>query len=77
MAKDWKCSVCKKRFRQKAATYAHIRAVHNLATLPGPVHDPRRYADDEPSIASQLIQAQLDRACGDPIPDWLADMLPD
>lgn len=33
--------------------------------------------DDEPSIASQMIDAQIARACGEPVEDWLADMLPD
>lgn len=30
----------------------------------------------EPSIAEQMIDAERDRAMGEPIEDWLADMLP-
>ncbi len=77
MAKDWKCSVCNKRFTKESGAAMHIRdmAHKKLAT---PEHDPRNYQpDDDPSMADMMINAQLDRAMGNPVDDWLADMLDD
>lgn len=34
-------------------------------------------ADDEQSMAELMIEAELDRAMGEPVDDWLLDMLPD
>lgn len=35
------------------------------------------YRDEhEPSIADLMVQASIDRAMGEPVEDWLADMLP-
>lgn len=31
----------------------------------------------EPSIADQMVDAELSRSMGGAVPDWLADMLPD
>ncbi len=75
------CKSCGKKFKTPNDQQQHFRAVHGT----GPVsrkrlaHMERMAAraptDDDPSIASLVIDASIRRACGEPIEDWIADML--
>ena len=74
MSKDWKCSLCNKRFHQKKHGENHARDYHKKKDA-GIVHAPR--TDNEPSMADLMVNAEINRACGDPVDDYLLDMLPD
>lgn len=60
----WECLYCGRKFRSLAGVKQHEQAKHPRAEK------------DEPSIADLMVQAELDRAMGEPVEDWLADMLP-
>ena len=62
-----RCPSCNREFKDVHALSQHVRAKgHGLSDN-----------DDGPSTASQMIDAQIDQAMGNPVDDWLADMLPD
>ena len=65
-----KCPTCNREFRDSHALGQHTRAKgHGQFKL---LTD-----DDGPSMSSLMIDAQIDRAMGLPVDDWLVDMLPD
>ena len=61
MAKTVKCSECPKMFKREIDMSNHYTAKHH---------------DDEPSVASLMVQAEIDIAMGEPVEDWLSEMLP-
>lgn len=66
-----KCPICPRTFAGANAVSQHCRDKHHVKC------PPTFKCEDEPSIASQLVDASLDRAMGLPVEDWLADMLPE
>lgn len=59
------CPHCGKVLAGRRTLNQHVRTKH------------REPSDDEPSIASRMIDAQLDRAMGLPVEDdWLLESLP-
>lgn len=62
-----RCQVCGRKFKNFNALEQHARAKDHKQSE----------CDDGPSVASLMIDAQIDRAMGLPIEDWIADMLPD
>ena len=64
------CSRCGKHFGKPKYCRQHIAAVHKAGGEPVPV--PER----EESMADIFVQAELDRAMGNPVDDWIADMMP-
>ena len=64
------CKSCSRKFKDVNGLRQHARAKGHEQLRPAD-------NDDGPSIASLMIEAQIDRAMGNPIDDWLADMLPD
>lgn len=65
------CPYCERSFAEPNARYQHIKHKH-----PGEkqLRPPR---DDEPSMASRLIDAQLDAAMGGSVPEHIEAMFPD
>lgn len=57
------CRICGKEFPFKTRLKQHIKA-----------HFQKQH---EPSMAERLIDAQIDRAMGDPVDDDLLEMLPE
>tara|TARA_R110000787_G_scaffold19874_2_gene59127 strand:- start:463 stop:690 length:228 start_codon:yes stop_codon:yes gene_type:complete len=74
MAKDWKCSRCGKRWNKQEHVERHIKDFHTKRGGEA-IYKPRE--PEEPSMADLMIDAQIAQACGEPVEDWLADMLPD
>lgn len=64
------CSRCGRRFVNEKACRMHIVAKH----LHG---EPIIVPPDEPSLADEIVQAQIDKTSGVAVPKWLAAMLPD
>lgn len=70
-----RCSRCGKVFSSRAGADAHIRDKHAGDGKRIPVgRQPSQ--DSEQSMASLLIEAELDRAMGLSVDEDLADMLP-
>lgn len=70
-----RCSACLKVFKSRQGADDHIRQKHagnatRIAAGPGPKHD------DHESMADIFVQAQINRAMGEPNEDWIEDMLP-
>lgn len=63
------CQTCSKKFRDTDALRSHVKAKKHQR--------PERQVEREPSMADLMIDAQIDRAMGLPVSDWLVDMLPD
>ena len=70
-----RCSRCKKVFKSRAGCDHHIQMKHGGDGERIPVGESASRKDYEPSMAELMIGAQLDRAMGNPVPDWLEDML--
>lgn len=72
------CPYCARSFVDANGLWQHARTKHYGKGREKAINAlrPRRVEDDEPSMADLMIKAQLDRAMGDPIPGWLADMMP-
>ena len=73
--KNYKCSVCSKRFGSRQGAEQHIKMKHptpHVIELGEEPIDCDHYDDDE-SFASRAVQAEIDRACGisNPDIDWL------
>lgn len=71
-----RCSRCKKAFKSRSACDNHIKDVHKGIGERVPVGHSMSRKDYEPSMADLMIEAQLNRAMGEPVEDWLIDMLP-
>jgi len=66
--KDHKCQTCGKRFRDNNAHWTHAKdKKHNR---------PKREHKEEPSYADSMVEAEMMRDGGQPMPGWMADMLP-
>ncbi|MEO1092234.1 MAG: hypothetical protein AAFX81_16535 [Pseudomonadota bacterium] len=81
MTKPWQCGACGKRFTTEHGARQHSGAKHQgrygfFDRRVSPKGQQAQRHSDEPSIASLMVQAEIDRACGEPVDDWLADMLP-
>ena len=70
-----RCSKCGKQFKGRQAADQHIAAKHGGNAERVPVRS--ALPDDEPSMASQIIDAQLDYAMGEPVEDYLMEMFGD
>lgn len=77
-AKHFACAYCGKRFADAQGRWQHTRARHprkpNPALVPNAQPRPPRQSDDE-SIADLLIEAEINRAMGLPVDEWIEDML--
>lgn len=67
-----RCSRCGKEFATRRAADQHIVTKHKGKGER--VHVKVR--DDEPSMAELLIEAEIARACGEPVDEYLLEMLP-
>jgi len=66
------CPACSRQFGDANAVRNHHNMKHKKRT---PL--PKTWGDDhEPSMAELFVDAEIGRAMGDPIEDWIADMLP-
>jgi len=65
-----KCPHCERKFPDANAVWMHSKAKH-----PGK-KNPRPESDAEESMADIFVQAQIDEACGEPVEQWIKDMLP-
>lgn len=65
LAKKRTCQICGKKFKTIHSRKQHVRNYH---------HGMNRVSA-EPSVATQMIDAQIDIAMGDSAPDWLIDMM--
>lgn len=66
-----RCSRCGRTFKSRRGADDHIRMVHKGK---GERVTARRPRDDEPSMADLVVDAQIARACGEPVEDWIATM---
>ena len=69
--KKRRCSRCGKEFSTRQGAQMHIDMKHHgkgerVAVVK---------REHEPSMAELMIDAQIAKACGEPVDDWLADML--
>jgi hypothetical protein len=74
------CPHCERSFSTHEARWMHLRAKHSqeaIAQYRAPQRRKRPETTGEPSIASQLVDAQLDAAMGKRPPEWLESMFPD
>lgn len=68
------CPACPRRLADWNGVRQHIKAKHKsdarrlLGLIP--------HKEPEPSIADQVIAATIAQACGEPVEDWLREMLP-
>lgn len=73
------CPKCKKIFTNRYACYDHIQAKHqhNFKEMLLPIEyiRPKDKPDYEPSMAELMVEAEIFRACGEPVEDWLSDMM--
>ena len=61
MAKTIKCSECPKMFKREIDMSNHYMAKH---------------CGYEPSVASLMVEAEIDLAMGEPVENWILEMLP-
>jgi len=64
------CPHCNARFAAPADLYQHAKAKHGRRAAQK--LKPNR--DNEPSMADLVIDAQIARAAGEPVEEWLAEM---
>ena len=64
------CPYCPRRFADENGLWMHSKAKHRGKKNPRPARD------DEPSMAELFIEAQIARDCGEPVDEWLLNMLP-
>lgn len=69
------CSRCKRVFANRFACFDHIQAKHEHGE-PIAYIRPKDKEDYEPSMAELMVEAEISRACDEPVEDWLLDMLP-
>lgn len=74
--KQWRCSVCGKWFYKKDHVENHIRDTPTKKHAKAKAIFEIRKDDDE-SMADVFVNAEISRAMGEPVDDWIADMLPD
>ena len=68
------CQSCSRTFKDIHALSQHARAKGHVIKITAPSQSDN---DDGPSMASLMIEAQIDQSMGLPVDDCLADMLPD
>ena len=70
-----RCSRCGRHFKSRKGAYQHIQAVHKGegTRVSARMEDRPGY---EPSLADLVVQAELDRMEGKPIPDWMQGFFP-
>lgn len=69
-----RCTICRKGFSTWPGVYSHAKAKHpkhDLSVLKNLALKPD---DGEQSMAELVIEAQMARAMGDPVEDWIAEM---
>lgn len=71
-----RCSRCKKVFTSRAGCDSHIKMKHDGQGERIPVGESASRKNHEPSMAELMIDAERDMAMGEPVEDWLRDMLP-
>ncbi len=64
------CPHCPKSFADAGDLYQHAKAKHGRKAA----QKLRPIDDDEPSYAEMVIDAQIRRAAGEPVEEWLAEM---
>lgn len=67
-----RCPYCNKRVHDEGAGRQHHAAKHRGKKLPALF---AKRDGGEQSIASLMIEAQISHAMGDPVEDWLANMM--
>lgn len=70
-----KCSCCGRVFKSRVGCDEHIRVKHNGEAVRIAVGKSIKQ-DDEPSMASMFIEAEMNRAMGISNEQWIEDMLP-
>lgn len=74
------CPHCKRLLANADGARMHITKKHPHKRNPFASQNRHQISKDrddgDESIASLMIQAQIDRACDEPVEDWLAGMLP-
>ena len=74
--KTWQCKLCNKRFTNPTNVARHAKDKHGRTDdLSMRVKKVQKKPTAEPSIASLMVEARLDRAMGLPVDDWLLEML--
>lgn len=69
------CPICGKGFRGAEGVRDHAKARHpKHHVFPDGRAVLRSRLDDEPSMADLVIDAQLSRAMGEPVEEWIAEM---
>ncbi len=63
------CQTCSKKFKDIDGLRCHAKAKGH--------QQPVRCSERDPSMATLMIDAHIDRAMGLPVDDWLVDMMPD
>jgi hypothetical protein len=74
MTRNLKCPHCNRLFADAGSVRQHVGAKHRGKSAKQ--YRTNRHQDDEPSIASQMIEAEISRACGEKVDGWLLDMMP-
>lgn len=77
MADKIACLHCKRMLADKDGAHMHVTAKHRGKKNPFASSNRLKVDNDgDESIASLVVQAGIDRACGEEIPDWLEEMMP-
>lgn len=68
---EFKCPYCPRAFDARGSARQHVAAKHR-----GKSSKMFKEPDDgEQSIAEMMVEAEIARACGEPVEDWIAEML--
>lgn len=71
------CPHCTKKLADANGAYMHVKAKHHGKRnpfAPKTVNRPQR--EEHQSMADLFIEGELNRAMGNPNPEWLEEMLP-
>lgn len=72
-----KCPHCLRTFPDNNAVRQHSAAKHhNMGSARRKRNRRTRTDDGEKSMADIFVQAQIDIACGEPVEEWIGNMLP-
>lgn len=72
MTETFKCPYCPKVLKARGSARQHVAAKHRGKSAKMFLEPD----DGEQSIADMMIEAEIARACGEPVESWIADMLP-
>lgn len=73
--KRWQCTTCRRRFSTEDGTNMHIGAKHSKKGGEAIPYE-RPQHDDEESNADLMVEAAINTAVGEPVEDWIRDMMP-